>query len=215
MPEPVAEQIAAALRDDEGQVEHARNEAQQRLEDRRRKVLAKLDRGYEDRLENRISEDFWTRKSEDWEEERRVIDAELARTAQSVRQVSITAERILELAKKAVFLYETQGPAEQRRLLQTVLSNCTFDRGSVCPTYTSPFDLFAKGNETGNWRRGWDSNPRAGYPTNRFRGDPVTTTSVPLRTHQSNKARMYGQKTALAGRRGWVPSYVCSSRRQT
>src|SRR5436190_23646716 len=32
------------------------------------------------------------------------------------------------------------------------------------------------------WRRGWDSNPRAGYPTTRFRGAPVTTTSVPLRT---------------------------------
>jgi hypothetical protein len=38
------------------------------------------------------------------------------------------------------------------RVLETVLSNCTFDRGSVCPTYTSPFDLFAKGNKTGNWR---------------------------------------------------------------
>src|SRR5262249_29581019 len=25
------------------------------------------------------------------------------------------------------------------------------------------------------WRRGWDSNPRAGYPTRRFRGVPVTT----------------------------------------
>ncbi len=33
-----------------------------------------------------------------------------------------------------------------------------------------------------NWRRGRDSNPRAGYPTRRFRGAPVTTTSVPLRT---------------------------------
>src|SRR5687767_3302429 len=32
-----------------------------------------------------------------------------------------------------------------------------------------------------DWRRGWDSNPRAGYPTRRFRGAPVTTTSVPLR----------------------------------
>ena len=32
------------------------------------------------------------------------------------------------------------------------------------------------------WRRGWDSNPRAGYPTRRFRGAPVTTTSVPLRS---------------------------------
>src|SRR5580765_6710671 len=33
-----------------------------------------------------------------------------------------------------------------------------------------------------NWRRGRDSNPRAGYPARRFRGAPVTTTSVPLRS---------------------------------
>jgi hypothetical protein len=33
------------------------------------------------------------------------------------------------------------------------------------------------------WRRGWDSNPRAGHPTRRFRGAPVTTTSVPLRSN--------------------------------
>src|SRR6476659_9249368 len=32
------------------------------------------------------------------------------------------------------------------------------------------------------WRRGWDSNPRAPYRTRRFRGAPVTTTSVPLRS---------------------------------
>jgi len=47
---------------------------------------------------------------------------------------------------------------EQPRLLETVLSNCTFDRGSLKPTYTSPFDLLVKGNETGNWRRGRDSS---------------------------------------------------------
>jgi hypothetical protein len=107
---------------------------------------------YEDYLEGRITEDFWTRKSEEWEAERRTLEAELARLAQPNGRIAITAEKILELAKRAVFLYETQDPAEQRRLLETVLSNCTFDRGSLCPTYTSPFDLFAKGNETGNWR---------------------------------------------------------------
>ncbi len=33
-----------------------------------------------------------------------------------------------------------------------------------------------------SWRRGGDSNPREGlWPPNRFRVDPVTTTSVPLR----------------------------------
>jgi hypothetical protein len=33
-----------------------------------------------------------------------------------------------------------------------------------------------------NWRRGWDSNPREGdKPPSRFRVDPVTASSVPLR----------------------------------
>src|SRR5207247_3662734 len=67
--------------------------------------------------------------------------------------------RILELAKNAENLCETQVPAEQRRLLETVLSNCTFDRGTLCPTYSKPFDLLVRGNETGEWLGGRDSNP--------------------------------------------------------
>jgi hypothetical protein len=33
------------------------------------------------------------------------------------------------------------------------------------------------------WRRGWDSNPRGSCPPTRFRGGPVTTASVPLRSN--------------------------------
>jgi hypothetical protein len=58
-----------------------------------------------------------------------------------------TAAHILDLAKQAEFLYQTQDPREQRRLLETVLSNCTFDRGTLCPTYSSPFDLLVRGNK--------------------------------------------------------------------
>src|SRR5436189_5048956 len=46
-------------------------------------------------------------------------------------------------------------------------------------------EMLMKFAEIENWRRGWDSNPRAGYPTRRFRGAPVTTTSVPLRSTRS------------------------------
>src|SRR5262249_12129858 len=77
--------------------------------------------------------------------------------------MAATGARILELAKTAHSLYKSQDSTEQRRLLETVLSNCTFDRGSLCPTYTKPFDLLVQGRETGNWRRGRDSNPR--YPS--------------------------------------------------
>lgn len=108
-------------------------------------------------MSDRISEAFWTRKSAEWELQ--TVDAERARLERTHAPAIATAEKILELAKKAEILYKSQNPAEQRRLLETVLSNCTFDRGSLKPTYTSPFDLLVKGNETGNWRRGWDSNP--------------------------------------------------------
>ena len=39
------------------------------------------------------------------------------------------------------------------------------------------------------WRRGWDSNPRAAHATRRFRGAPVTTTSVPLRVREPARLR--------------------------
>lgn len=54
------------------------------------------------------------------------------------RSPAVTTAEIIELAIQAEFLYNSQVPTEQRRLLETVLSNCTFNRGSVCPTYTFP-----------------------------------------------------------------------------
>src|SRR5215212_8399527 len=54
------------------------------------------------------------------------------------------------------------------------------------------------------WRRGWDSNPRAGYPTRRFRGAPVTTTSVPLRSCAIEQ-RAHALRPRLAAREGQGP----------
>ena len=53
------------------------------------------------------------------------------------------------------------------------LSGCRHSRRTIAALIS---DAASKG-----WRRGRDSNPRAGYPARRFRGAPVTTTSVPLR----------------------------------
>ena len=104
-------------------------------------MQSKLDRGYDDYLERRSSE-----------------RAELSRLSQPTSSYAATGEKILELAKTAHSRYLEQVPREQRRLLDTVLSNCTFDRGTLCPTYAKPFDLLSQGVETGNSRREWDSN---------------------------------------------------------
>ena len=140
--------------------ERHRGEVGRRLDQRRRAVVARLDRGY-DFVTARVSDEFWTRKSQEWEGELQAIDGELARMQQPRPPLLVTAAKILELAKQAEFLYKSQNPAEQRRLLETVLSNCTLDNGTLCPTYSKPFDLLVRGNETGEWRAQQDSEPLA------------------------------------------------------
>src|SRR5688500_13038267 len=44
----------------------------------------------------------------------------------------------------------------RRGLLKTLVSNCTFDRGSLLATYRKPFDMLVEGNENGNWLGGRD-----------------------------------------------------------
>jgi site-specific DNA recombinase len=158
--EDMADWIAEHLRDSRCEIEEERQASMAQLIQRQRSVQAKLDRGYEDYLEGRISTAFWARKSEEWEAELATIAGEQTRIAAPSAAYVATGERILELAKNARILYKSQDPGKQRRLLETVLSNCTFDRGSLCPTYVKPFDLLAQGRETGNWRGGRDSNPR-------------------------------------------------------
>ena len=70
-----------------------------------------------------------------------------------------TCTKILELSQKAYTLYVSQERAQQRRLLNTLLSNCTFVRGTLTPTYNKPFDLLAEGHRTADWLGGRDSNP--------------------------------------------------------
>jgi hypothetical protein len=157
IPSEVADCLAEQLRASNTAVEQQRQRSLDPLTHRCRTVQAKLDRGYEDYLESKISDAFWTRKSQEWEAELTLIDGEMCRLGRPATDHVVTGEKILELAKNAHFLYKSQDPPEQRRLVETVLSNCTFDRGSLCPTYSKPFALFVEGNQTGNWRREWES----------------------------------------------------------
>ncbi|MGH7554588.1 MAG: recombinase family protein [Longimicrobiales bacterium] len=160
VPSEVADWVCEGLRESEGSLEQTRRESLGRLGQRRHSAQSKLDRGYDDYLEGRISEGFWTRKSTEWESELATIDTELSRLSGSTPAYTAAAEKILELAKTAHSRYLEQDSAERRLLLDSLLSNCTFDRGTLCPTYVKPFDLLSQGRKTGNWRGGRDSNPR-------------------------------------------------------
>jgi hypothetical protein len=59
------------------------------------------------------------------------VNASIERLETAATPHATSAREILELAKMAGLLYRMQDPAERRRLLETVLSNGTFDRDFV------------------------------------------------------------------------------------
>jgi site-specific DNA recombinase len=52
--------------------------------------------------------------------------------------------QLLELARDAHRLFAKQEPREKRRLLNFLLSNCTWEDGEVVATFRQPFDLLAE-----------------------------------------------------------------------
>src|SRR6185295_7702644 len=99
----IAEQIADALRTTNSTAEEERLEAKQRLEKQHRAVLSRIDRGYDDYVSGKITEEFWTRKSEQWEGRTAVAGDRPRAFNRPNGHMAVTGQKILELAKKAGF----------------------------------------------------------------------------------------------------------------
>ncbi len=120
---------------------------------RRRDHLSRiLDKSYEDKLCGNISEEMWIRKSKDWQSELDETNIKLGASETATSNYYDTGARILELANSAYGKYLRQTMQEKARLLRELLSNSTFTRGTLCPTYRKPFDTLVEGIESNNKR---------------------------------------------------------------
>jgi site-specific DNA recombinase len=99
---------------------------------------------YVDKLDGNVDGDFFERMSAEWraEQDRCLREIERHQTAdQSYLEEGV---RILELARNAQKLFEKQEPREKRRLLNFVVSNCSWQGGELTAALRQPFDLLAE-----------------------------------------------------------------------
>ncbi len=164
-----------ALRESHRDEKQFHAEAMAKLQRECKRIQDRLEAMYLDKLDGRIDADFFDRKAAEFraEQQRILRDMEFHQNAdQSYIEEGI---QLMELAHGAHELFENQAPTEKRKLLDFVLSNCTWKAGELKAEYRQPFDLIAsaaqadrqltsRGNaENGdfdNWRRKRDSNPR-------------------------------------------------------
>ncbi len=170
IPDDVLKSIEGSLQRDRLRLRSEAEKQRESLQGRLNSIRRRMDQAYTDKLDGRIPEDFWQRKMSEWQQEAQRIEMAIAGLndgASSDRLLD--AQRILELANKAYFLYVTRKPAEQAELLKKVLLNCSIDGASVYPTYRKPFDMIFERAKKEEWSGREDLNLRPPGPEDGIR----------------------------------------------
>ncbi len=160
IPDDVLRQLQTSLTEKQQNSQTEKKAQQEKLQQRLSSVRSRIDQAYTDKLDGKISEEFWQRKTAEWQFEEQQILLAMQGLRDAGPDSLLSARRTLELANKAYFLYVTQNPAEKAQLLKMVASNCRFDGVTLYPTYRKPFDVIFERAKSKEWRALRDSNSR-------------------------------------------------------
>ena len=99
---------------------------------------------YVDKLDGLVDMAFYDRMSNRWCEEQTRCQREIERRQNADKSYLEEGVALLDLARNAQRLFAKQEPREKRRLLNFVLSNCTWEDGEVVATFRQPFDILVE-----------------------------------------------------------------------
>ena len=165
VPEGIAKQIVSSIKGSTEETERKRLQELTGVKQRLAAVRTRLDRMYDDKLDGKIDEEFWSRRTKEISEEAQSLQLAEERLSKPFEaEHALTVERIFELAQKARFLYLTRNAHERAHLLRMVLLNCATDGVTLTPTYRKPFDLIAERAKKEEWSGREDLNLRPPGP---------------------------------------------------
>ena len=138
--------VIAALKESHSDEKKFHAERMDALQAQYEKLQRRLDAMYEDKLDGRIDQEFYDRKSSVWKKEQDDILQRLERHQSGNRSYLDEGVKLLELAQHAVILYEKQTKQEKRRIINFVCSNSIWRDGCLHPNYRQPFDMLVENN---------------------------------------------------------------------
>ena len=142
----VTEWVLMALKESHIQKRQFHNDTLTRLQGQYQQLQKRLDEMYLDKLDGRVSLDFFDKKSAEWRSEQESIRQRVEAHESADQNYLDDGVKLIELSQKAVSLYEKQEMLEKRRLLNFVVSNSIWKEGRLEPVYRKPFDLLVDTN---------------------------------------------------------------------
>ena len=133
--------VTEALRQSHSDAKRHHDGVIARLQTEYNRLQNRIDAMYTDKLDGRIDAAFFDRKASEWRVEQdwllRSIEEHQA-TNQTYLEEGVG---LLELAQRAHRLFQKQEPREKRRLLNFLLSNCSWKGGELTAAFRQPFDM--------------------------------------------------------------------------
>ena len=128
------------------------NTCVQQIEKQINVLQNRIDLAYMDKLDKKISEEFWLTQSQKWLTEKEDLSIKLVGYQKADTRYIEQATLILELAKKAPALFKRANLEQKRKIVGLLFSNCSIRDGNVDLELKVPFDRILESSKTGNWR---------------------------------------------------------------
>ncbi len=118
---------------------------QQKIENRQRLI-------YEDRLDNKISPDFYQRMFEEYDNKKYDVEFKLNQFSEANTENYITADKILSLCRRAYDIFESSEIEEKRKLVNFLFRNLKLDGKKLQYKLKAPFDSVLSANLHHDWQ---------------------------------------------------------------
>jgi site-specific DNA recombinase len=133
--------IVTALKESHQEAKRYHDECVAAFQKQYQKLQDRLDRMYIDKLDGSIPQNQFDHMSESFRKEQSDLLRHIEKHQQANQTYLDEGVHLLELAQKAVVLYEKQDMQEKRRLLDFVCSKSQWRDRKLILTYHKPFDL--------------------------------------------------------------------------
>jgi site-specific DNA recombinase len=140
----VLDWVRTALQESHANERHEHEATIKRLKAEYDRLQNRIHAMYLDKLDGSIDATFFERMSAEWRAEQDRCLREIERHQAADQSYLEEGVQLLELAKNAHRLFKKQQPREKRRLLNFVVSNCSWKDGQMTPILRQPFDLLAQ-----------------------------------------------------------------------
>ncbi len=150
------------------------------LEKRHALLKGRIDKLYDDKVDEKIDEEFFQHKFNQYTQERFEVLEQMKKHAHADTSYFELGVSILELAHRVHSIYKVRKPHEKREILNILVSNLILKDETLVPHWRMPFDLIAQHNKNADWRRGRDSNPRGAFDPYTLSRRAPSTARTPL-----------------------------------